>query len=268
MQRLHVVLERGTGEQADLCDIRRAESRLAALPLDGFDHRRLFAADVGTSATSKMEPWNPARGIVAKAGELALQDGAAAVVFVAQVDINVVNAYRPRGDDCAFEKTVGIALEVIAILERPRLAFVDVDRHQTRSRFRCDDLPLAAGGEAGATKAAQPRVFHQRDDVCHGSFAVHTRCRERVPAGCPVRRVINVARRHQRVRRGMRDCSRPNERDDILRRGVRHWILTHDGNRRGIAATDARRRKHADVWAEHRRQHFEQLTRARKLAGD
>src|SRR5712691_2855544 len=144
VQRLHVVLERGTTEQANLCHVRRTESRLAALPLDRFDHRRLFAADIGAGAASKMEPWNPARRIVAKAGELALEDGAAAVVFVAQVDINVIDADRPRGDDRAFEKTVGIALEVIAVLERARLAFVDIDCHQTRSGFSCHDLPLAA----------------------------------------------------------------------------------------------------------------------------
>src|SRR6188472_4739584 len=55
VQRLHVVLERGTAEQADLRHVRRAQARLAALALDGFDHRGLFAADVGAGAASKMD---------------------------------------------------------------------------------------------------------------------------------------------------------------------------------------------------------------------
>ena len=112
-----------------------------------------------------MELGNRARRVGLKSGELALEDGAAAVILVAQVDVDGVDADRPGRDDRAFEKPVRIALEVVAILERARLAFVDVDRHQARRRFGGHELPLAAGGEAGAAKAAQPGVFHQRDDV-------------------------------------------------------------------------------------------------------
>ncbi len=58
VQRLHVVLERGTAEQADLRHVRRAQARLAALALDRFDHRGLFAADVRAGAASQMDRRN------------------------------------------------------------------------------------------------------------------------------------------------------------------------------------------------------------------
>ena len=50
VQRLEVVLQRRPAEQADLRDVRRAQPRHAALAFDRFDHRRLFAADVGAGA--------------------------------------------------------------------------------------------------------------------------------------------------------------------------------------------------------------------------
>ena len=67
--------------------------------------------------------------------DLALEDRAAAVILVAQVDVDRVDADRPRRDQRAFEKAVRIALEVVAVLERARLALVDVDRQQARRRL-------------------------------------------------------------------------------------------------------------------------------------
>ena len=76
-----------------------------------------------------------ARRIRLQRRELLLEDRAAAVILVAQVDIDGIDADRPGGDDGAFEEPMRIALEVVAILERARLALVDVDRHQARRRF-------------------------------------------------------------------------------------------------------------------------------------
>jgi hypothetical protein len=44
------------------------------------------------------------------------------VVFVAQVDVDVVDAHGPRGNQHPFEEAMRIALEVVAILERAGLA--------------------------------------------------------------------------------------------------------------------------------------------------
>ena len=165
VQRLHVVLERGPAEQADLGHIRRPQARLAALALDRLDHRGLFAADVGAGAASQVNRRKRARRIRLQRGDLALQDRAAAVILVAQIDVDRVDADRPGGNERTFEKPVRVALEVVAVLERARLALVDVDGHQPRRRLGRHQLPLAAGREAGASEAAQARVLHHRDDV-------------------------------------------------------------------------------------------------------
>src|SRR5262249_29509483 len=56
VERLDVLLERGTTEQAPLRHVGWPVARQSALALDRFDHRRLFAADVGAGATAKMYP--------------------------------------------------------------------------------------------------------------------------------------------------------------------------------------------------------------------
>ena len=103
-----------------------------------------------------MEFRKPARDVCPECRELALENRAAAVILVTQVDIDSVDVYGPGGDDRALEETMRVALEMVPILERAWLAFVDVDRHQPRSRFGRDDLPLSAGGEAGTAESAQP----------------------------------------------------------------------------------------------------------------
>ena len=102
----------------------------------------------------------------------------------------------------AFEEPVRIALEVVAILERARLALVDVDRHQARRRLGRHELPLAAGRETGAAEAAQPRVLHHRDRRQPAFAAPLTHDgRERVATCRAIRGVVDVARRDRDVRR-------------------------------------------------------------------
>ena len=128
VQRLHVVLERGPVEKPDLGDVGRAQPRHAALALDRLDHRRFLAADVGARAAAKMDRRQPARRIRPQRPDFPFQDRAAAVVLVAKIDVDLVDADRPGRDKRSFYKAVRIALEVPAVLERSRLAFVDVDR--------------------------------------------------------------------------------------------------------------------------------------------
>jgi hypothetical protein len=91
---------------------------------------------------------SPPRADRPAARQLLLQQRAAAVVFVAQVDVDGVDADRPGGDQHAFEEAVRIALEVDAVLEGAGLALVDVHRHQARRRLGAHDAPLAAGRES------------------------------------------------------------------------------------------------------------------------
>src|SRR5206468_2834306 len=128
VQRLHVVLQGRPTEEAHLRDVRRAQPRHAALALDRLDHRRFLAADVGARAAAKMDRRQPARRIRPQRPDFPFQDRAAAVVLVAKIDVDLVDADRPGRDKRSFYKAVRIALEVPAVLERSRLAFVDVDR--------------------------------------------------------------------------------------------------------------------------------------------
>jgi hypothetical protein len=159
-------------------------------------------------------------------------------------------------------------------LNVPGLALVDVDGHQPRRRFGCDQLPLAPGREARPAKAAQTGILHQRDDLCCRAPPLDTRRRQRVPAGCPVRRVVDVPRRHgAEVRLQMRFVGarvRDVSAFDDLRHalGGRVWngILPDHGDRRCFAAADARRMEHPHLRAEHRRQLLHQVVRSGELA--
>src|SRR5688572_15265844 len=94
------------------------------------------------------------RRIRLQSRDLVLEDRPAAVILVAQVDINRLEADSPCRDEGAFEEAVRIALEVEAVLERPGCSLVDVNRQQARSRLGRGQFPFAAGREAGAAEAA------------------------------------------------------------------------------------------------------------------
>ncbi len=114
VQRLHVVLERGPAEEAHLRDVRGTQPRHAALALDRLDHRRLFAADVGARAAAQVDARKFARRPGLQRRHFALEEMPARMVFVAQVDVDIVDAHGPRGDEHAFEEAVRVALEVVA----------------------------------------------------------------------------------------------------------------------------------------------------------
>ena len=66
----------------------------------------------------------------------------------------------------------------------------------------------------------------------------------------------------------VRDRLGLHQRGDLLGRRVRDRVLTDDGDRRRLAATDAWRVEHAHILAQQRRQLLQQLVRSRKVAGD
>jgi len=78
------------------------------------------------------------------------------VVFVAQVDVDLRDIDRPGRDKRAFDEAVRVALEIKAVLEGARLAFVDVDRAQTRRRLRGNGLPFAPRGKPAPPRPRRP----------------------------------------------------------------------------------------------------------------
>jgi hypothetical protein len=137
----------GLPKSPTLRDIGRTQSGHSALAFDRLDHRRLFAADVRAGAAAQLDSWQRSRRVPLKRLDLTRQDRAARRVFVAQIDVDVGDADRPRRDQHPLEESMRVALEIVTILERARLALVDVDRHQPRLRLAADDLPLAADRE-------------------------------------------------------------------------------------------------------------------------
>src|SRR4029079_16516313 len=103
--------------------------------------------------------------------DLALEHRAASRVLVAQIDIDIRDADCPRRDQHAFEEAMRVALQVIAILERARLAFVDVHGHQPRGGLGTYDLPFPAGGKPGDAQATQAAFSRRRDACADGALA-------------------------------------------------------------------------------------------------
>src|SRR5690606_34118041 len=268
---LHVVLERRAAEQADFRHIRRTQTRLAALAFDRLDHRGFFTANVSTRAATQLDGRQREIGFLREERQLALQHLAAAVIFVAQVDIDFGDADGPCGDQHAFQETMRIALEVVAILERAGFALVDVHRHQARLGLRTDDAPFAPRGEARATQATQARVLHFDDHL----FAVDTTFEavldEFVAAVLAVLVESDVSRSHHFrigvVARPVLDGLGLDQLFDFFGRCVRDRVLTDDDDRRGFAAAHTGRMQHTHVLAQNFRQLGEQFVGARHLTG-
>ena len=239
VERFHVVLERRPAEEPDLRDVRRTQPRHSALAFDRLDHRGLFAADVRARAAAQVNAGQRARRIGLQRGDLAGEDRAAGGILVAQVDVDVVDADRPGRDQHPFEKPVRIALEVVAILERAGLAFVDVDRHQPRRRFGADDLPLAADRKSRAAQAAQARILHRLDDLVERALAAHAGEVRRVSIRGAVRVVVDVGGR-RRLGLPVRDG-----RHDRFGGCAIDRIASDHGRGSVLAATDARRAEDA-----------------------
>src|SRR5438874_8083165 len=152
-----------------------------------------------------------------------------------------------------------IALQVPAVLERARLAFVDVDRHHARLGLRGDDAPLAARRETGAAETAQAGVLHHFGNRVARVLPRQAIGDEFVATVLAVFGVADV-RLHRAV-----VLFRFQRRAHAFGASVTNWVLANDRARRDFAAADAWRRNHAHVRPEIEP---EKLVRPGELAGD
>ena len=194
------------------------------------------------------------------------------MVLIAKVDVDLLDADRPGGDERALDEAVRIALEVPAVLEGAGLAFVDVDRKQPRRRFRGDRFPFASRGEARAAESAKAGILHHRDYLFALLRSVDAGLGELVAAFRAVRGVIDVRRIHDlHVRmtgRGMLHGLRFHQPCNFFDGRMRQGVLAHHGGRRTLATSDAGSVQHAHVLAENPGQFRQQLVRARDVARD
>src|SRR3546814_5740625 len=113
----------------------RLEARLALLALEAFEHRGLFAADIGARAAMDEDVEiiaRAARVLAEEALAIGLGDGGKEVLrladeFAADVDIRGPRAHRETSDQRALDQLVRIVADDLAILATAGFGFVGVD---------------------------------------------------------------------------------------------------------------------------------------------
>src|SRR6516225_4098224 len=125
---LDVVAQGRSAEEPDLGREGRPLARQPSLAFDAFEHRRFLAADISTGAAAEMDPRMPGQARRLDCGNLAVEDGAALRVFVPQIEIDLGRLDHPGGDQHAFDETMRVGFQKMAVLEGAWLAFVAIDR--------------------------------------------------------------------------------------------------------------------------------------------
>ena len=253
MQRFHIVFERGTAEQAHLRHIRRTQSRHAALSLDRFDHRRFFAADIGTRAAPQFNLGQRvfAGWIRGQRRQFRFENFTALMIFVAQINVACIDAGHLRRDQHAFDESMRIALKKVAILEGARLAFVDIHRHQAWRLLSAHNAPLASGGKTRAAETTKAGVFHLFDGRFGVAFAGNNIEISLVAALSLILRVGGVFRGQ---RTGLFFLDRVG---DFFRRCMPKRVLPHAHRRRFRATPDAGCRQHTHILPQNAGQAFQ-----------
>ncbi len=126
------------------------------MPSIELDHRQFLAADIGARATTKVDEALADDAGVFQRRDLAAEDFEDGGIFVAHVDEGALGLDGPCGDQHALKKEVRRTLQIVAVLEGPRLALVTVDGQVARTGVRADKAPLLAGREARTAKTAKP----------------------------------------------------------------------------------------------------------------
>ncbi len=182
---------------------RRLRPRLAALPLERLEERRLLAADVCARAAVDHDRDVSEEIALAHRLERVAQDLELALVLAADVDEDVLRLDPVRGDEAALEEAERDAQHDLAVLERPGLRLVGVDDEVVRLLELLGlghERPLAPGREEGAAAAAQARRVELGDHVVRRHRAGLAQRRE------PARRDVVVdARDSAAVRAGEDD---------------------------------------------------------------
>src|SRR2546422_7339824 len=85
-------------------------------------------------------------------------------ILLAKIDVALGAVERSHRDQSAFEQQVWPQLEDVAVLDRPRLALVGVDREHARGGRLQERIPLQAGWEAGAAETGKAGSLELLDD--------------------------------------------------------------------------------------------------------
>ncbi len=143
----------------------RAMARQAALAFNAFDHRAFFTADIGPSPAPQINIARRHEPRRFQSGNLLGQNVQNRRVFVAHVDKTGFRLDGPSGNQHAFEKQMRCALEIVAILERSRLALISIHRQIARPRIAAHEAPFCARWKPRTTQTAQTALLYLRLDL-------------------------------------------------------------------------------------------------------
>ena len=184
-ERFDVVHERRLSKESSLDGEGGLVARLAPIPLDRVEDRRLLAADVraGAATDLELEAKAASKDVVAEEPRVPrLIDGVLhpfgrQPILTANVEVAVLAAGRERGDGERLDDRERIAFEEYTILERPGLALVGVADDVVWSHGLAGDRsPLSPGRERGAASPEELRVGHLADH-CFGAHLERARQR-------------------------------------------------------------------------------------------
>ena len=260
VQRLDVVDERGAAPEADLGGEGGLVPGLAPLALDAFQHRRLFAADVGPRAPAEDESGLGCEARRVELRDLFQQHLADARIFVAEVDVALGGFDGPAGDQRAFEEAMRVLLHVDPVLDRAGLAFVRIDGHQPGPRLGPDEAPLAPGREARAALSLEAAVLQRADHVVDAPRTRQAFPENPVASAFDISAEIDVSRVHGRMVRSF------GAGEDPFHGRPRHVAVADLRHRRLLAAAHAGRPHHPHVVAHGPRQGFQQVLGAETFA--
>ena len=173
-ERLDVVHDRRLAEQPLDGRKRRLDPRPRALAFEAFDQPGLLAADVRSRPAVQIhvEVFAAAENVLAEQIRLVaildrlLECSITATELVPQIDVGRAALDRVAGDGDPLNDLMRIALHDDAVVERPRLGLIGVDREINRRRVLRQERPLHAGRKPRPASASQPRCLDGLRDLC------------------------------------------------------------------------------------------------------
>src|SRR5882724_3089769 len=172
-QALDIINDGRTAPEPDHCREGWADTRHAALALQGFHERRLFPDFIraGTGVPVAIKLLAGAKDVVAEEAlsvgivDRLLHDGEQIAVFAADIDISLLRADGEAGDNHALDDGVRILLEDEAVFAGAGFGLVPIDQNVFRlGCFFGNEAPFHASREAGAAAPAKVGGFDLVDD--------------------------------------------------------------------------------------------------------
>ena len=179
------------------------------------------------------------------------------MVFIAQINVDGINAHHLRRNQHAFQEPMRVMLQIRSVFESAWFAFVDVDSHQTRGYLITHDAPLATRRKTSSTQAAQARVFHGFQNGLGVVMPLSQGFEQFVATVGHIRIQIDVVGCHRL------DVIRLNRLHHFFWRSMSYFVLVHHRHWRLFTTPHTGRCNHFDIACT---QGFTQLIEQRRCA--